>query len=124
MGDGRWQSGFQNETTKLQCCEDVKKITGNECGSEQNTDRILNETAGMIFTNISGIDDEIEPDTQYFTLPQVFLVDPHGPLGLCVDLHRICVNPGGINVSLCGICVNPCRIHVSLCGIWPRVCSY
>jgi hypothetical protein len=52
---------LQNKTNELQCHGDVE-ITGNEQGNKQVTDaRILDNTAGRIFTDAAGIDDEIKP---------------------------------------------------------------
>lgn len=57
MHDGRSVGSFQNEINELQCREDVE-ITGNE---REIDPVILNDTAGTIFTDASGIDDEMEP---------------------------------------------------------------
>ena len=57
MHDGRSVGSFQIEINELQCHDDVE-ITGNE---QEIDPRILNDTAGTIFTDASGIDDEIEP---------------------------------------------------------------
>lgn len=56
MHDGRLVGSFQNEINKLRCREDVE-ITGNK---PEIDPRILNDTAGTIFMDMSGIDDEME----------------------------------------------------------------
>jgi hypothetical protein len=57
MHDGRLVGSFQYGINELQCCEDVE-ITENEWEIDP---MILNDTAGTIFMDTLGIDDEMEP---------------------------------------------------------------